>query len=116
MLVVGAGVVGLTMAVLLASQGYGQGQPIELTNRVDVMVCEAQDEHKTSRPIPLLLLSRAVEIFQSIGIAEEVQKASERYIDIGSPADWQLLHPKWDNVGHGNAHFNISARSFASGS
>ena len=87
-LVVGAGVVGLTMAVLLASQGYGQGQLIQLTSRVDVMVCEAQDEHKTSRPIPLLLLSRAVEIFQSIGIAEEVQKASERYMDIDSPADW----------------------------
>jgi len=86
-LVAGAGVVGLTMAVLLASQGYGPRQLIQLTSRVDVMVCEAQDEHKTSRPIPLLLLSRAMEIFQSLGMAEELQKASERYMDINSPAE-----------------------------
>ena len=50
----------------------------ELILRVDVMVCEVQDESKTSRPIPLLLLSRTMEIFQSIGMAGELQEASLR--------------------------------------
>lgn len=45
---------------------------------VEVIVCEACDEKKTSRLIPMLLLSRTMEIYESLGLAEEIKQESER--------------------------------------
>ena len=39
------------------------------------MVCEARDEKKTSRLIPLLLVSRTMEIYESLGLADEIKRS-----------------------------------------
>jgi 2-polyprenyl-6-methoxyphenol hydroxylase-like FAD-dependent oxidoreductase len=65
-LVIGAGIVGLTMAILLASQG------------ISVTICESRDERATSRVSPQLLLSRTMEIYSHLGLAEEIEEESAR--------------------------------------
>jgi 2-polyprenyl-6-methoxyphenol hydroxylase-like FAD-dependent oxidoreductase len=65
-LVVGAGMVGLTMAIMLASQG------------ISVTICESRDERATSRVSPQLLLSRTMEIYSRLGLAEEIEEESAR--------------------------------------
>ena len=65
-LIAGAGVVGLTLAIMLASQG------------IDVTICESRDERATSRVTPQLLLSRTMEIYRSLGLEEEIKNESEK--------------------------------------
>jgi 2-polyprenyl-6-methoxyphenol hydroxylase-like FAD-dependent oxidoreductase len=77
-LVIGAGLVGVTLAIMLASQGYTKSIQCSNVFRVEVIVCESNDERKTSRVIPLLLLSRTIEVYRSLGLADEIIMESER--------------------------------------
>src|SRR5438045_3529685 len=52
--------------------------PLLTRSRTEVIVCEANDERKTSRLIPLLLVSRTMEIYETLGLAEEIKRESEK--------------------------------------
>jgi hypothetical protein len=47
---------------------------------IEVIICEAQDEDMTTKVAPFLLLSRTMETFRAYGLADAIEKESERYI------------------------------------
>src|SRR5271170_6258966 len=50
-----------------------------LRHRVEVILCESRDETNVSKLAPMLLLTRTMEIYQSLGLSEEIEQESERY-------------------------------------
>ena len=78
MLIIGAGVVGLTLAIMLASQGYDPNRARSDRTSIDVTLCDKNEETRSKQICPLLLSCRTMEIYTALGLADEIHKESER--------------------------------------
>jgi len=58
-----------------------------LTDSVPVTVCERSTEMGMSRVSPQLLLTRTMEIYRAIGLADDIIKESQRYVSVRGKAD-----------------------------